>query len=81
MQGKYIPSMRFKLLPRGHLACHPYEATPPITKITLVADLVFCADSQWCLCARGGAGIGRGGEEGEGGRQGAARVARCKVGT
>lgn len=26
---------------------HPYEATPPITKITPVADLVFCADSRW----------------------------------
>ena len=41
---------------------------------------MFCADSQWCLCARGGAGIGRGGEEGERDRQGAARVVRCKVG-
>lgn len=28
-------------------SCHPYEATPPITKITPVADLVFCADSRW----------------------------------
>lgn len=30
-----------------HAFCHPYEATPPITKITPVADLVFCADSRW----------------------------------
>lgn len=31
--------------PGGRRVYHPYEATPPITKITLVADLVFCAGS------------------------------------
>lgn len=51
---------------------HPYEATPPITKITPVADLVFCADSRWRTRGRRDAGR-KGAGEIEGGEQGAAR--------
>lgn len=51
-----IPTLRTRVR-------HPYEATPPITKITPVADLVFCADSRW----RGGGGKKRGREGGGGG--------------
>ena len=61
--------------PGGRRVYHPYEATPPITKITLVADLVFCAGSWGCprgkarnrgsgagVVAREGTSCGRGGD-------------------